>query len=281
MNTTTTAARRRAARLLTVAALCALPLLAAPASLALADEETFAAPGETAIADLAAEPAAGLALADDAPGIVAVTTLADDSLDAVAAGESDDAQDNLAAAMPDAAGDEAAADPAALAATQQPEPAAAPALATQEPEPAAAPAPAAQPTRLTAGAAEPGAASARPLYAAEPLDWPGATLDVTIKLVLVLALAYGALWLLRRNSLGGPLGRRAGELQVLESATLAPNRSVYLVRAGDRRLLLGVTTNQITTLSAWDDDGAPAAATTPTFDTALDAATAAPRPPAS
>jgi flagellar biosynthetic protein FliO len=130
---------------------------------------------------------------------------------------------------------------------------------------------------LTAGAGEPGSA-ARPNYTSEPLDLTTSTLDVTVKLVVVLALAYGALWLLRRNSLGGALGRRTGDLQVLESATLAPNRAGYLVRAGDRRLLLGVTTNQITTLSAWDGDTVPA--TAPTFDTALEAATAAPQPPA-
>ncbi len=94
-------------------------------------------------------------------------------------------------------------------------------------------------------------------YTDEPLDWSRAAIDVTLKLVAVLVLAYGALVLLRRYSLGSGFGRRAGALEVLESVALGPNRAVYLVRVGDRHLVLGVTPTQITPLAVWDADASP------------------------
>jgi len=81
---------------------------------------------------------------------------------------------------------------------------------------------------------------------------------VTLKLLAVLVLAYGALVLLRRYSLGSGLGRRAGALEVLESVALGPNRAIYLIRVGDRRLVLGVTATQITPLAVWEADASPA-----------------------
>lgn len=85
--------------------------------------------------------------------------------------------------------------------------------------------------------------------AVEPFDWTGALVDLAWKLGVVVVLAYVVLALLRRYSQGGLPGQRRGEIQVLEATTLAPNRAVYLVRAGNRRLLLGVTPTQITLLT--------------------------------
>jgi flagellar biosynthetic protein FliO len=99
---------------------------------------------------------------------------------------------------------------------------------------------------------------ASPRYTDEPLDWSRAAIDVTLKLLAVLVLAYGALVLLRRYSLGSGLGRRAGALEVLESVALGPNRAIYLIRVGDRRLVLGVTATQITPLAVWEADASPA-----------------------
>jgi flagellar protein FliO/FliZ len=99
---------------------------------------------------------------------------------------------------------------------------------------------------------------------AEPLDFPGAAVDVTLKLVAVLALAYVTLMLVKRYSLGPTLGKRSSALQVVESTTLAPNRAIYLVNVEGRRLLLGVTASQITTLAAWDGDGVPVPVPSPT-----------------
>jgi flagellar protein FliO/FliZ len=117
-----------------------------------------------------------------------------------------------------------------------------------------------------AAAPEPTApvAAAPPPPRAEPLDFPGAAIDVTLKLIAVLALAYLTLALVKRYSLGATLGKRSSAMQVIESTTLAPNRSIYLVNVEGRRLLLGVTASQITTLAAWDGDGVPQPVPTPT-----------------
>lgn len=91
----------------------------------------------------------------------------------------------------------------------------------------------------------------------DPLDWPGSLVDITLKLLAVLALAYVALAALRRYTYGAHARRGGGSLQVLESASLAPNREIYLVRAGDKRLLLGVTPTRIETLATWEDGPPP------------------------
>jgi flagellar biosynthetic protein FliO len=122
-----------------------------------------------------------------------------------------------------------------------------PAAPVSEPAPAT---PAAEPPPVAPAAA----AAPRP-ERAEPLDFPAAAVDVTLKLVAVLALAYVTLALLKRYSLGPSLGKRSSTMQVIESTTLAPNRAVYLLNVEGRRLLLGVTASQITTLAAWDGDG--------------------------
>ena len=99
-----------------------------------------------------------------------------------------------------------------------------------------------------------GPVSGQPPARPEPIDFPTTALDITVKLLIVLAIAYGCLALVRRFGPGG-LGReRRGQLQVLESATIAPNRSVVLIRAHDRQILLGVTPSSISLLTEWDAD---------------------------
>lgn len=141
-----------------------------------------------------------------------------------------------------------------------------PALA-QAPQGAA---PAASPPAPALPTPEPASAARPPeLAPAEPFDWTAALVDLAWKLAIVVVLAYVVLALLRRYSLAGLPGQRRGALQVQEAITLAPNRALYLVRAGDRRLLLGVTANQITLLTelAPEEQRAP-------FAAALDAARA-------
>ena len=57
--------------------------------------------------------------------------------------------------------------------------------------------------------------------APDPFNWSGAALDLTLKLLAVLALAYVSLAALRRYSLGTSLGRKKGRLQVLDLASHA------------------------------------------------------------
>lgn len=86
----------------------------------------------------------------------------------------------------------------------------------------------------------------------DPFDGPGAAMDLVLKLGAVLALAYVSMAALKRYT-GGSVSRRGSLLEVLDSTTLGPNRAVYVVRAGGKRLVLGVTQNQITPLGELDD----------------------------
>jgi flagellar biogenesis protein FliO len=63
----------------------------------------------------------------------------------------------------------------------------------------------------------------------------GALPRVAIALALVSALAAGLLWLLRR-----PRGDGAGPLRVVASLPLEPRRTIYVVEAAGRFLLVGV-----------------------------------------
>jgi flagellar biosynthetic protein FliO len=110
--------------------------------------------------------------------------------------------------------------------------------------------------------ATPAPEASAPLSAprADPLETPAVGLDLLLKLGAVLGLAYISLALLKRYTFGSAAAQRGNSLKVIESTTLAPNRGVYLVRAGDRHILLGVTPTQITALSEWpaEDLGASA-----------------------
>ena len=151
-----------------------------------------------------------------------------------------------------------------------------PAYAQSEAAPAGG-APATTLTSPTPAATPPLAPTLAPLLPApaEPFDWTGALLDLGWKLALVVVLAYVVLALLRRYSLVGLPGQRRGELQIQAAITLAPNRAVYLVRAGERRLVLGVTPHQITLLAELPPQAHPPAGTE-AFAAALRAAHGAP-----
>lgn len=125
----------------------------------------------------------------------------------------------------------------------------------------AGPPPAAQPTsvpessqQLFASATD--APLATPQAAATPVpltsfESTSADLDyggLLFKLVIVLALAYGALYALKRLGLAGSLpgGRVGSNLRVDSSLTLAANRSLHVVRAPNgRAYLVGATPTQV------------------------------------
>jgi len=91
--------------------------------------------------------------------------------------------------------------------------------------------------------------SGRSIGVADPFDGPGAAVDITLKLLAVLALVYVALSALRKYSLGAGLGRGARSVQVLECTNLAANRSLYVVNVEGKRLLIGVTASSMATLA--------------------------------
>src|SRR5690606_12775449 len=83
----------------------------------------------------------------------------------------------------------------------------------------------------------PGAGRRR--VAMAPHGYAQALLEALLSLGLVCILAFGLLrWLARRGGRMGAPGQ--GALQVLERTALDARRAVFLVRAGDRVLLLGV-----------------------------------------
>lgn len=102
----------------------------------------------------------------------------------------------------------------------------------------------------------------------DPFDGPGAAMDLILKLGAVLALAYVSLAALKRYT-SGTVSQRGSLLEVLDSTALGPNRSVYIVRAGEKRLVLGVTQNQIAALAELDPES-PAFAPPPPDPPAAD-----------
>lgn len=77
--------------------------------------------------------------------------------------------------------------------------------------------------------------------------------DMGIKLVAVLALAYGSLMVLKKFGVGGASSARGGTasaVRVISSLALAPNRSVHVVEvAGGKTLLIGATPNSVNLLA--------------------------------
>ncbi|MEE8421949.1 MAG: flagellar biosynthetic protein FliO [Dehalococcoidia bacterium] len=76
-------------------------------------------------------------------------------------------------------------------------------------------------------------------------DWLGLLVRLGLVLLIVWAAIRAMRWYSRRMSGGGGATRH---LQVLETRSLAPNRSLHLVRLGGRAVLLGVTPERITSL---------------------------------
>ena len=76
-------------------------------------------------------------------------------------------------------------------------------------------------------------------------------------LAVVLAVIYGVYWLLRtqRRSKGMQTDERIG---VLATTTLAPNRTIHLVRVGDELLLVGAAENSISPLKTYTSEEAAA-----------------------
>jgi flagellar biogenesis protein FliO len=100
-------------------------------------------------------------------------------------------------------------------------------------------------------------AQPKPAPAPQPIGIPDSggigfdVFDVGIKLIAVLALAYGSLLLLKRTGMGGASkltlgGKAVPGLQVVSSLTLAPNRTVHVLKVpGGKTVLVGATPNQI------------------------------------
>ena len=76
---------------------------------------------------------------------------------------------------------------------------------------------------------------------------------VSIGLGLVVALAWGSVWLLRRTTLGQGAVGGSSTVRVMERTWLGPKKAIFLVDIAGRTLALGVTDDQISVLSAWEE----------------------------
>ncbi len=76
-------------------------------------------------------------------------------------------------------------------------------------------------------------------------------------LAVVLAVIYGVYWLLRsqRRSKGLQSDERIG---VLATTTLAPNRTLHLIRVGDELMLVGAAENSISPIRSYSAEEAAA-----------------------
>jgi flagellar biosynthetic protein FliO len=78
-------------------------------------------------------------------------------------------------------------------------------------------------------------------------------LDLFLKLLVVLGIAWVAIFILSKfKGTGAPLAGRRGYLKVLESVTLGTNRSIHLVRVGEKVMVIGATPEQVNTLGEID-----------------------------
>lgn len=70
-------------------------------------------------------------------------------------------------------------------------------------------------------------------------------------LTLVVLLAWGGVYLLRRLGLAQPVGATGGPIRLGQRVYLGPKKLICLVEIGDRTLALGVTEQSIATLAEW------------------------------
>lgn len=85
-------------------------------------------------------------------------------------------------------------------------------------------------------------------------------LAIVFSIALVLGLAWGALWLLKKwqDRTMGAQGAGTGErtLRFIRALPLGPRERIVLVETGGEILMLGVTAASITVLSRWNEEGA-------------------------
>ena len=87
-------------------------------------------------------------------------------------------------------------------------------------------------------------------------------LAIMLSMALVIGLAWGTIWLLRKwqdKTSGGDIEGDSGDrsLRFLRALPLGQRERVVLIEVGDETMLLGVGTGAITMLSRWDKNKRP------------------------
>src|SRR5690606_12077301 len=83
-------------------------------------------------------------------------------------------------------------------------------------------------------------------------DWVGLGARLALVVAVIWVAVAGMRWYVRRMHQGGRRGG-LGALEVIETHALGPNRTLHLVRLGDRAVLVGATPERITQLMTVDD----------------------------
>jgi flagellar protein FliO/FliZ len=81
----------------------------------------------------------------------------------------------------------------------------------------------------------------------------GAVVRTIVGLAIVLAVVYGLYWLLR-SAARARSGQADGRIEVVATTTLAPNRSLHLIRAGDELILVGAAEQSVTPIRVYSAD---------------------------
>jgi flagellar biosynthetic protein FliO len=93
----------------------------------------------------------------------------------------------------------------------------------------------------------------------EPYPFLDLIVTLLAFLAVILAAWLAARWLMRR--MYGPGAANAGRIRVVERVPLEPRRTLYLVEAGDKLLLLGSTDHGIVVLAEFTREQLPPPAT--------------------
>ncbi|MBI5490509.1 MAG: flagellar biosynthetic protein FliO [Deltaproteobacteria bacterium] len=94
---------------------------------------------------------------------------------------------------------------------------------------------------------------------ADPYPFLDLLVTLLVFLAIILAAWLAARWLMRR--MYGPGAASGGRLRVVERVPLEPRRTLYLVEAGEKLLLIGSTDHDVRVLSEFTRDQLPAPAT--------------------
>ncbi len=83
------------------------------------------------------------------------------------------------------------------------------------------------------------------------ISYPALMLKLGLGLGLVVLLAWGTVFLLRKSAFGKQLGGLGQAIRVVERLYLGPKKAIYLVQIGGHTLALGVTEASISPLAQW------------------------------
>ncbi len=83
-------------------------------------------------------------------------------------------------------------------------------------------------------------------------DTLGLVTRMGLSLLAVIFLIWGAVQILKKFSPGGAISSGGATIRVLDRAYIAPKKSIYVVQIGNKVLALGVTDQQMTTLTDLD-----------------------------